>query len=125
MIDGAMECSMQDYVPANQSLRAPDVARHCHNIKERRWVNTRIKAPEAELNPNREVTMTTEEKTWMNLNSVSSYSNLSSSFIRRMVSEGRIRHTRSSSETSKLLFRREWVDSFLESNSKQPKQDEL
>ena len=69
--------------------------------------------------------MTTEAKTWMDLTAVSSYSNLSSSFIRRMVSEGRIHHTRSSSETSKLLFRREWVDSFLESNSKQPEHGEI
>lgn len=64
--------------------------------------------------------MTTETKTWMDLNTASAYSNLSSSFIRRMVAEGRIRHTRSSTETSKLLFRSDWIDQFLEKNANNP-----
>jgi len=58
--------------------------------------------------------MTLEHKTWMNLNESSSYLSLSQSFIRRLVSEGQIEYTRSSSQSSKLLFKREWLDAYLE-----------
>jgi len=58
--------------------------------------------------------MTTENKTWMNLNEASTYLSLSQSFIRRLVSGSEIEYTRSSSESSKLLFKREWLDAYLE-----------
>jgi len=58
--------------------------------------------------------MTTEDKTWMNLNEASAHLSLSQSFIRRLVSEGKIEYTRSSSQSSKLLFKREWLDAYLE-----------
>jgi excisionase family DNA binding protein len=58
--------------------------------------------------------MTLEHKIWMNLNEASAYLSLSQSFIRRLVSEGKIEYTRSSSQSSKLLFKREWLDGYLE-----------
>ncbi|NQT64158.1 MAG: hypothetical protein HQ556_14460 [Candidatus Marinimicrobia bacterium] len=64
--------------------------------------------------------MTIEKNTWMNLNAFSSYLDLSASFVRRLVSERRIQYTRSSTETSKLLFKREWGDTYLESNQSVP-----
>jgi excisionase family DNA binding protein len=64
--------------------------------------------------------MTKQENTWMNLNAFASYLDLSASFIRRLVNEGRIRYTRSSTETSKLLFKKEWGDAYLESNQSVP-----
>ncbi len=58
--------------------------------------------------------MTLEHKIWMNLNEASAHLSLSQSFIRRLVSEGQIEYTRSSSQSSKLLFKREWLDAYLE-----------
>lgn len=58
--------------------------------------------------------MTLEHKIWMNLNEASAHLSLSQSFIRRLVSEGQIEYTRSSSGSSKLLFKREWLDAYLE-----------
>jgi excisionase family DNA binding protein len=58
--------------------------------------------------------MTLEHKTWMNLNEASTYLSLSQSFIRRLVSESKIEYTRSSSQSSKLIFKREWLDAYLE-----------
>lgn len=69
--------------------------------------------------------MTTQKKPWMNLIDMSSYMSLSPSFIRRLVSEEAIQYTRSSTDKSKLLFKSEWGDAYLERQSSLNRKDEL
>ncbi len=69
--------------------------------------------------------MTTEVKTWMNLNEMASYMSLSPSFIRRLVSEQAIQCARSSTDSSKMLFRSEWGDAYLERQQIINRKDQL
>ena len=51
------------------------------------------------------------QKNWLDMNGVVKYTSLSKSKINRLVSQGRLRVSKS---TGKNLFKKEWIDTFLE-----------
>jgi excisionase family DNA binding protein len=54
----------------------------------------------------------TQSQKWMNLNDVCIYTRLGKSTIHRAIQKGELRVSKA---TGKLLFRKAWIDKFLES----------
>ena len=59
------------------------------------------------------MTQTESNQTWYTLTEAREYTRLSESLLRQAISKGRLKATRSSENSGKLIFHRTWLDQML------------